>query len=477
MRKGFTLNKTELFPLSKTCYHFEMQTKRRTLRQRLEWEIIERTNSGTMGFIVFAVMIFFFPFGRHEWATAIRICALGTFLQGIVRVPEAARILKQGYMSRREYRRIELLVLFNSACWSAMFGFTTWDLITTGEFSVFAFATFMGFIAGSLLSLPASRLLFNSYLVGMVGGQLALLLTGLLMHIKFDRSLFAVHIGMFFFLYREGNKLRQRMIASNRDQMRLEITNGQLFRSRQELVEQTSRNVHASRLASLGEMAGGIAHEINNPLAIIDLSLDTLQMQVEADEKDLKEKTLHAITRSLSSVHRISAIIRGLRNFSRTGDQDPLVAATLSQVIQDALDLCSEKMKAQAVDLQVHGPTQTSILCRPVEIGQILINLFNNAFDIVSELPIGERRIRVEIATGGGMAVLRVTDSGPPLSLEKKNKIFQPFFTTKPIGMGTGLGLSISRAIAKRHRGDLTLDTAATQTTFVLEIPLAQAAM
>ena len=449
--------------------------RRRSLRQRVQWEIFERTPASNAAFMLFDAIVFFFPFGiEGKNVVWIRACCVISFLLSAARQQRASACLKKGFATNKDFRTLWILVISNSIFFSGIFAISTWDLLTRHKFSVFEYGIIMGFITGSLVSLSPSRSLFNFFVCVHAAPQIFLFAYGgFVLGYEFDPGILLTFTIILAYLLREGGRLRRRMVELHTSQIRLENTNRRLLRSRQELVEQTSRNVHASRLASLGEMAGGIAHEINNPLAIIHLSLDTFEMHLDDNASALSDPGKEAIRRCQGAVSRISTIIRGLRNFSRMGDQDPLMEVPLEQVITDSLDLCNEKLKAQEVELSVEGIGGARLLCRPVEIAQILVNLINNAKDVVVELPVGQRFVRIRAEEVNGMVFIRVSDSGPPLSKETKAKIFQPFFTTKPVGIGTGLGLSISRSIAKRHNGDLTLDLKSPETTFVLQLPLA----
>lgn len=445
-----------------------------SMRKRLEREVFERGHAGFFGSIIFIVLIFFFPFGCATYKPEIRACLFAIGIIEVFRFISIRAALSNPIHTNQQYQRFFTLTLAVQISWTALFGFATLELMQAREFSVYFFGTFVTFLFGSLFSLTGSKFLFRNFLNCMMLSQLGILLVGAIHYrFNFDLCVFPVLAGIYTFLIQEGTGLHRRMIKAFHDRTKLERKNAQLVRSREALIEQTSRNVHASRLAALGEMAGGIAHEINNPLSIIDLSLESFQEHIDEGIEISREKANAAISRSQGSVKRIAGIVRGLRNFSRSGDKDPLSNCPLKDVINDTLELCQEKMKAQGVLLKVAGEDSVVIACRPVEVGQILLNLFNNSLEVVAELPLNERVIELSAQKEKGLAVLRVVDSGPPLSRETKNRIFQPFFTTKAVGAGTGLGLSISKAIARKHGGDLVLDEAEVKTTFVLTIPLA----
>lgn len=240
-----------------------------------------------------------------------------------------------------------------------------------------------------------------------------------------------------------------------------------------ELDQERAKLVSASKLAALGEMAGGIAHEINNPLAVIGGLADQLQSMGAALSPEVQQEMLGNIR---SSVTRISKIVSGLRTISRDASRDPMVFYKVENLFQETFSFCRERFLNSGVSLDtemVRG--DLNIECRPVEIGQVLLNLSNNAFDAVRDLP--KKWVKISVSEQGESLVIRVIDSGQGIPQGLQDKIFQPFFTTKPIGQGTGIGLSISRSIAELHGGNLYYETEAGHTSFVLALPMRQASV
>lgn len=227
----------------------------------------------------------------------------------------------------------------------------------------------------------------------------------------------------------------------------------------------------SSRMSSLGQMASGIAHEINNPLAIIQGKAALLERMMEQFESPEKPKAVTSVRQIVSTVQRIAKIIRGLQAISRETSAEPPARSLIVDAIEDALELCRERFRNHGVELQVSGPDERSwaFWGRSEQISQVLLNLLNNAFDAVEGQP--QPWVRLELEADASLLKLRVTDSGRGVPPEIAAKIFDPFFTSKEIGKGTGLGLSISKGIVDRHGGRLFLDSSRSQTTFVVEIP------
>ena len=238
-----------------------------------------------------------------------------------------------------------------------------------------------------------------------------------------------------------------------------------------ELDEQRAKLFSASKFVALAEMAGGLAHEINNPLAVI--SGYTTQFSEMLRRKEPDRRALEDMLGSIrGAVSRITKIISGLRNISRDGSRDPVTVCRLADIVNDALGLCRERFSSNGVELSLNFElADANVRGRPVELAQVLLNLLNNAFDAVELLP--ERRVRLRVHGENSHVCLSVTDNGPGIPDSLKDKLFQPFFTTKPVGKGMGLGLSISKSILEAHGGSLTAETDRGQTCFVARLPRA----
>lgn len=236
-----------------------------------------------------------------------------------------------------------------------------------------------------------------------------------------------------------------------------------------EIERERLKAIHASKLATLGEMAAGFAHEINNPLAIIDGYAYKLRQLISSGRTELVDEAVDAIRESVS---RAVTIVQGLRKFTRQDDSPELVDAPVGRLIESTLDLCRARMRSRGIELRLDIRTQKSIRCNQVELQQVLINLLNNASDAAREGT--EHWVELEARELPGNRIeIRVCDSGPGVSQEALGRLFEPFYTTKPVGEGTGLGLSISRSIVESLKGELRLETRHEHTCFVIELPAA----
>ena len=238
-----------------------------------------------------------------------------------------------------------------------------------------------------------------------------------------------------------------------------------------EMERQRSKVEYAARLSMIGEMAGGIAHEVNNPLAIIVATAYQLQRFLD-ETLPGNESWKVPVQRLEETSLRISAIIQSLQYFSRQGERDPFEQAQVRLIVERTLQLSKQKFINNQIELHVSEIPDVKLMCRPVQIGQMLINRLNHAFD--AGMKSETKKVDLSFQqTDQGLTFL-VTDSGPGIAPDIRDKIFEPFFTTKQVGEGTGLGLSVSRGIIQEHQGEITVNSKPGQTTFQIFLPWQQ---
>lgn len=238
------------------------------------------------------------------------------------------------------------------------------------------------------------------------------------------------------------------------------------FKLENELELERTKSLKNAKLASLGEMSAGIAHEINNPLAIISGSVGLLPRFVNDQEKFLAK--IESIKKACA---RISKIVTGLRKFSRTGEKSQFKLHTLAEIGKEAVVLTELKSNRFNVNLIFECTTEKKVLCDEIEIEQVLVNLINNAIDAGKEQT--GPWVKLVVFDDQNEVVLRVIDSGLGIPEHVRSRLFDPFFTTKKVGEGTGLGLSIAKGILDEHRATISLVAHSPNTCF--EIRFAEA--
>lgn len=232
------------------------------------------------------------------------------------------------------------------------------------------------------------------------------------------------------------------------------------------LEEERLKAIQASKLSLLGEMAAGIAHEINNPLTIIAGNTYLLRDAVASGDEAVTAEALDAIE---EVTKRAVRIVQGLKKFSRQGANDPTEELAVATIISDAIDLCRASSRTHGVDVTSDVDPRCRVRGHSVELSQVLVNLLSNGFDAAREA--SEPWVRVTCSHGDdGWVTIAVSNSGRRIDESVVPNLFRAFFTTKKVGEGTGLGLSISRSIAEGHGGTLDYAPEGPHTRFVLRL-------
>jgi len=236
----------------------------------------------------------------------------------------------------------------------------------------------------------------------------------------------------------------------------------QIIKDQKALIEQSAK------LSALGEVSGGIAHEINNPLAIISLSGQSILL--EASKNGSLDKIKNSATKINSMVDRITYIIKSLRTFSRDASNDPLEKVKIEDIIEDTFNFCQSKFKNNEITIHKNIEKDLFVMARKTELSQVFFNILNNSFEAVVKNNSMTKEIYFTSKSSNGNILVEIQDSGEGIPESIRDKIFQPFFTTKEIGKGTGLGLSIANSVIKDHGGNIYFDFKKEKTTLVIEL-------
>ena len=238
----------------------------------------------------------------------------------------------------------------------------------------------------------------------------------------------------------------------------------------QELRDKQEQLVQAGKLATLGELTTGIAHELNNPLNNIGLFVGNAIDHVELGIAD-RDRLLEELRQALQEVRRATAIISHLRTFGRAApvSREPV---RINGVVRRSFSLLHEQLRLREIEVQLDLCEDPVVIGNAIQLEQVVINLLTNARDALADAP--RKLIHIESAVREGMVDLLVRDTGPGIEEGLEQRIFDPFFTTKEVGAGTGLGLSIAYGIVKEHGGTISVvkDTGGEGATFLVQLPL-----
>ncbi|MBC8555769.1 MAG: HAMP domain-containing protein [Candidatus Brocadiales bacterium] len=278
----------------------------------------------------------------------------------------------------------------------------------------------------------------------------------------------------------------------------LELNNKELKDAYTELSTSQSQVLQQEKMASIGQLAAGVAHEINNPMGFISSNLGTLDKYVhkltefidtqtaaveslkstevlealKEKRKKLKldyifEDVEQLIQESLEGAERVKKIVQNLKTFSRV-DQAEYKPADINECIESTLNIVWHELKYKTTVEKDYGKIALT-KCYPQQLNQVFMNLLINAAQAIEK----QGEIKIKTWNGDGTINISISDTGQGIPEDKISKIFEPFYTTKPVGKGTGLGLSIAYEIVHKHNGEITIDSEVGKgTTFNIRIPV-----
>jgi len=254
----------------------------------------------------------------------------------------------------------------------------------------------------------------------------------------------------------------------------LRETTVEVQRREQELRDKQEQLVQAGKLATLGELTAGVAHELNNPLNNTSLFVGNAIDRLELGGTD-NGRIVTELRHAMQQVRKATEIISHLRTFGRAApvSREPI---SLRQVIERALSLMQAQLRVREVEVTVDlGVAEPVVVGNAIQLEQVFINLLTNARDAVADSP--RKAIGISAAVGPAAVEIAVADTGHGIPPELEQRIFDPFFTTKEVGKGMGLGLSITYGIIKEHGGTISVVSAPGEgAAFLIHLPLAPAA-
>jgi len=278
-------------------------------------------------------------------------------------------------------------------------------------------------------------------------------------------------------ILQDSHKDKLRLEASRKAMIHimgnLRETTAEVQGREQELRDKQEQLVQAGKLATLGELTTGVAHELNNPLNNIGLFVGNAVDLIELGVTD-KGQTVRELRHALQQVGKATEIISHLRTFGRAApvSREPI---SLRHVIERALSLMQEQLRLRQIEVTVElGSEEPVVVGNPIQLEQVFINLLTNARDAVADSP--RKAIRISGSVGSAAVEVAFSDTGHGIPPGLERRIFDPFVTTKEVGKGTGLGLSITYGIVKEHGGTISVVSRPGEgATFLIQLPLAYA--
>ena len=305
---------------------------------------------------------------------------------------------------------------------------------------------------------------------------------------------------------REAAARREHRLAEEAERKRteefLQRTNRVLETTNERLHETQNQLLQSEKMASIGQLAAGVAHEINNPIGYVHSNLGTLEkylrevfsvlaayesaetslapealstlrtLKQKADLEFLREDIGLLMSESKEGITRVKQIVQDLKDFSRVGAQDEWQWADLHQGIDSTLNIVNNELKYKAQVIKKYGELP-EIECLPSQLNQVFLNLLVNAGHSIEER--GTITIRSGMANENEVWI-EIADTGKGIAPDHLGRIFDPFFTTKPVGKGTGLGLSLSYGIVQKHAGRIEVEsTVGEGATFRIRLPVRHA--
>jgi signal transduction histidine kinase len=282
----------------------------------------------------------------------------------------------------------------------------------------------------------------------------------------------------------------------------LRRSNNELQETNRKLEEAHNQLLQSEKMASIGQLAAGVAHEINNPVSFVNSNLSSLegylenimemfsayeanehllaanfpaefasiqQVKKKIELDYLKEDLASLVRESKDGLLRVKKIVQDLKDFSHVGTAEWQVA-DLQEGLESTLNIVNNEIKYKATVIKQYQPIPP-IECLPLELNQVFMNMLVNAAHSIEK----HGEITIRTLSHGDQVCVEIQDTGSGISPENLKRIFDPFFTTKPIGVGTGLGLSLSYTIVQKHQGHIEVEsTPSVGTCFKIFLPVKQ---
>lgn len=448
--------------------------------RKLRLEFYRRSTPGAIGFLASTIPLYFYPLITGPEQVFYNYLLILIILINISRI-YFSRVPKNfdGDIPRQQHFIHSLMVTLNSICYGLLIGMCFYLQPIASNGFIISIILLSGITAASTTSLVLDRFLQNTFFVfaaivpvvelfilaysqqNKAYGTLASLLVVFILYLF-------VHSRQYYYKMCQLFKYESQILD---EKYHLELVVEDLKKAQTEILKQKARANQAAHLAAIGEVAAGIAHEINNPLTIIQGNIKQIHQIAE------RESAIQIIDRSIkieNSINRISRIISGLKWTSSSKPSSVGEKVLFKNIVDRTLENYVERL--DKISLQVSKCPEVELHLEELQIIQVLSHLLDNAISALQSTI--NPTIKIDLQTDEQFLIIKIQDNGPGIPLEARTNIFVPFYTTKEIGQGTGLGLSIARGIIEHHGGTLTLNDDQAQngnwTTFKILLPIHQ---
>lgn len=445
--------------------------KKNRINHMLRFEVAKKGQTATFAFLAFPIFSFFYGYGSVRFLTFIKVTSVVLFVLASIRYFLYAKIINEKSITKKEWFVTVLLVAANGLGNGIILFLAALELKMNGIHYVAVTTMVVGLVGSSMVTLAYSSVLFIPFQIFLLLPQVACIIYLYFFEDINHLPIIVPYVMFFIYQVMQFFSYHRDLVKFFAYQIELEEKNIELKASKEIIIEQTTQLIHSSRLAIVGEISAGIAHEINNPLAIISSSSHLLSRFNKSQEFD--NATLARYLGKINkSTERISLIVKGLKYFSSHSDErTPKQNCFIQNIIDETTPFCIDHLNSFDIKFEVNNIPNQIINCHPVQISQVLINLLKNASDALVENEALDKWISINFREEEDYFYFIVSNGGDKISEDVASKIFNPFFSTKHTG--TGLGLSISQTIMKGHGGELYLDVNNySNTTFVVKHPI-----
>lgn len=443
--------------------------KQQYIEEQIDVDYILKSKNSALAFLAVSVLFIFFLLKVNgQYKFYIIFLTFAVMAMALLRLINVTNYTTNNQTIKKSVIGVSLTALANAFLWCAI-GVLSILSFSHDNFQILVtFIILISFSAGSIVNLSHKKHVFIplNYLI-----LFPQIFYSVMSYVRTDdiNMLWLLGYTLINLVYnlRQGKVVKKELVKRFSTEFELKKSLEEIALSKKHLEEESIKTFHASRLSSLGEMAGGIAHEINNPLTIIQGMTKSILVHNEVADNTIKTK----LNKINSATERIARIVKGMKIISSKNDQVEHEYIKLSKVLEVSLDLFEERFKNENIDFQLENITDPIIRCNPLQISQILINLISNALDAIQKIE-GKNYLAIKVTEDFlyHSVDIRIINSGPLLDPEVSSKIFEPFFTTKSLGHGTGLGLSISQTLAHSNEGSLTYENYLEQVCFKLHL-------